>query len=318
MDTARRNQARRTLKGDPGPCARGGDLVLSDLHFHPCLPHGHLGARRRAEEILLLYAGLGIRILAVTEHVYKRPLRNASILQDAWENIDRGKFPTPFLVPGVEANTRENVDLIFLFPDLESLRRSRALKHQDFSYRDAATIRDDEGAVLIIPHPFGPGRTGLGKAAGRAAFLKTAETADYVETHNGSALALLQMTETLKSRPVIGPRLRRLLPKTHRHIEETHCLPPGMVPSGVGTSVSTDIHFPGIPQLVGACREPAPASSAEAFELLRRRVPFHEFRLFEELVNIRLNEIFRISVFALYESLRKETASAGKRRGVLV
>lgn len=289
-------------------------MLLSDLHFHPCLSANRAAARRRALDILLLYAGLGIRLLAVTEHNFRRPHASAALMREVWEGMNRRDYPAPVLIPGVEANTRENVDLIYLFRDLESLRRSRALHHRGFSWHDALSIREDEGALLVIPHPFGPGRTSLGRTAGHARYLDIASRADYVETHNGSAVAILQVARGLRSNRV-GRQVGRLLPTTQWMLEATDRLPRWLVPEEAGTCVGTDIHFPGIPQSAGSVDHAPPESEGEAFDLLARRLRFREFRLFDDLLEVRLNQVFRTSVHALYESLRKQIASRRRPAG---
>jgi len=175
--------------------------------------------------------------------------------------MDRRDYPAPVLVPGVEGNTRENVDLIYLFRDLELLRRSRTLHHRGFSWRDALSIRDDEGGLLVIPHPFGPGRTSPGWTAGQGDYPAVAARADYVETHNGSAIAILQVARSLRASR-LGRPVGRLLP----------------------------------------------ATEGEAFDLLARRLCFREFPLSDYLIEVRLNQVFRTSLHALYQSLRKQIA----------
>jgi hypothetical protein len=199
-----------------------------------------------------------LRFLASTEHVYKNPLECYRYLSQATGDLDLT------VIPGVEWISRENVELIFLFDSEVALGSALGvLKTFSHSVWEAARLRDDLGAVLIIPHPFTPGVTGAAGNLGLDGFERVMDVADYVEIHNGIAHQFRELYLYSRLGPFFSGHSRR--------VEHTDRLPARYLRPDIGWSVGSDAHFPG--EIYCAGRH-ADMGGGDWFALLKRRLHF--------------------------------------------
>jgi hypothetical protein len=236
-------------------------LSLCDLHYHLNI-FGKKGDRLR--KILRRHRGsiaaAGLRFLASTEHVYKNPLECYQLLSE----VTADSLLT--VIPGVEWISRENVELIFLFDSEEALRSALGtLRTFSHSVWEAGRLREDLGAVLVIPHPFTPGVTGAVGNLGLDGFEKIMDMADYVEIHNG----LAHQFRELYLYSHLGPYFAR----HSRKVEHTDQLPLRYRRPDIGWSVGSDAHFPGEIYSVGRHGD---MEGDDWFSVLKRRLHFEQ------------------------------------------
>ena len=202
----------------------------------------------------------GIDYVASTEHSYKKPLEAYLRLEEMTRDLKTE------IIPGVESVTSEGVDVIFLYRTADDLRRGLGqLQTFRWSARDVARISRDTDAITIVPHPFHIGKSSAGNVLSRRAYQQLLKMSDYVEIHNGSALAV----EKRLSRS----RMKTLFKESHLKLDKTLNLPPEDRGEGLGWAISSDAHYPGEQCIVGKtdlCMEP----DEDAFDFLKRRIRF--------------------------------------------
>lgn len=118
--------------------------LKAELHAHCSLdPSDHDFCRHTPRELIARAAELGYRVLAITCH-------NIDVWSDALSGYaqDRGVI----LIPGMEVTTERRHTLVYNFKsyadDLNSIAKIRKLS------------RDD--TLVVAPHPYFPGGSGLG------------------------------------------------------------------------------------------------------------------------------------------------------------
>lgn len=237
------------------------DSTLVDLHYHANI-HGlsRRARARRLQQTRRIMAEGGLRCLASTEHSYKNPLEAYGHLLAAAEggNVE--------ILPGVEAISSEQVEIIFLFRDEDHLRRGLPLLPSfGWSCRDAGAIARDLDCITSVPHPFHICRGAAGNALSEEAYARLLADVDYIEIHNSSALTI--------SCRLFGRMTRPLFRSTLEKLHATLDLPPDRRGRGLGWAIGSDAHFPEEQFIVGSTSE-LPEPGASCYELLRRRVRF--------------------------------------------
>ena len=246
-------------------------MITFDLHYHTNVYRSLKSTRnRRLQRHRDCLAETGVDYVASTEHAYKRPLDAFLYLRDATHDIHTE------VLPGVEAISSEGIDIIFLYPTEEGLRKGvQALKPFSWSVWDTAAIAAETGALTIIPHPFTPGKSGIVAGIGEAGFMEVQKSCDYVETHNGLSLFLIDLyarrPEALK------------VEKSNANIQKTFNLPEEFIVPGVGRAVSSDAHHPGHQRIVGGVE--GIVKDGDWFGFLKNRVTFEKVTVAEEYIN---------------------------------
>ncbi|MBG0791370.1 MAG: hypothetical protein H0S80_12835 [Desulfovibrionaceae bacterium] len=209
----------------------------------------------------------GVDFVASTEHSYKKPLEAYLWLSDISHDLRTE------IIPGVEGVSSEGIDVIFLYRTGGDLRR--ALKDvQTFRWSacDVARIAEDTGAITIVPHPFHIGKSSAGNVLSRRNYLRLLKMCDYVEIHNGSALAV--------ERRLSKSRVRRLFKEARLKLDKTLNLPPEDRGEGLGWAISSDAHYPGEQYVVGKTDMDL-APDEDVYDFLKGRIRFDYQSVFE-------------------------------------
>ncbi len=247
----------------------------------------------------------GIDYVASTEHSFKKPLEAYQRLQEAAAGLKTE------ILPGVEAVSCEGVDVIFLFRDEDGLRRGLdPLQTFRWSTRDAARIAEDHDAVTVIPHPFHIGKSSAGNILSHRAYRQLLRSCDYVEIHNGSALAV--------KRRLSKSRVKSFFKEARLKLDKTLNLPMEDRGEGLGWAISSDAHYPGEQYIVGRT-DLVPEPDEDVLDFLKRRIRF-EFQSVLELSEcpIRSNtRLLRSFQGVLKEGLVKEYLKAVGRARLL-
>ena len=211
-----------------------------DLHYHtnvfrlPRAQREHkLGQHTRCLE------QTGVNYVASTEHAYKQPFDAYLYLCEATKDLKT------HIIPAVEAISSEGVDIIYLYRSEGDLKNAlKTIQPFAWNVADMNKLRDDTGAISIIPHPFTPGRTGLANVMGPECFMDLQKEADYVEIHNGLSLHFLE--NGFKRSKIFNSR------KLENSIRYTFRLPKEFRLDDTGWAVSSDAHYPAHQRIVGS------------------------------------------------------------------
>lgn len=240
-------------------------MLTFDLHYHPNICHvTQMVRKQRLSMHVASIKKCRVDYVACTEHSYKKPLDAYFYMEEA---LQQEKCRT-FLIPGVECISKEGVDIIFLYDSVFGLINGLRC-HRPFSWSiwDLQQIRRDTGAIVIIPHPFSMGKTGLGTVLGMDAYFKILDQAHYVETHNSSSFLLRRFA--------YGGMQR--INKLDRHIKQlryTHNLPNWLRKGRAGWAVGSDAHHPWQQFFIGGV-ERSQMFGQNWFDFLKSRVQFN-------------------------------------------
>jgi len=236
-------------------------MLTFDLHFHANI---HRMPRRnkliRLQKIRWHMKRAGIDFVASTEHSYKKPLEAYLRLAEITHDLDTE------IIPGIEGVSSEGVDVIFLYRTGDDLRRAlKPLQTFRWSARDVARIAGDTDAVTIVPHPFHIGKSSAGNVLPRRGYLQLLKMCDYVEIHNGSALAV--------ERRLSRSRVKTFFKEARLKLDKTLNLPMEDRGEGLGWAISSDAHYPGDQYIVGKTDQ-SMAPGQDVFDFLKGRIRF--------------------------------------------
>ncbi|RED52005.1 hypothetical protein [Aestuariispira insulae] len=238
--------------------------VTFDLHYHTNVYRMQRWNRdRRLAQHRKCLGETGVDYVASTEHAYKAPLDAYLYLRDAVLDL-----PTEIL-PAVEAISEEGVDIIFIYPDEDALRSAlRVIQPFKWKAQDMGRLGRDTGAIVVIPHPFTPGRTGTANVLGSETFMQLQEEVDYIEVHNGLSLHFLE--NGMRGGKAVTP------PKLQKSVEYTYRLPDELRLNQIGWAVSSDAHFPSHQTIVGGIETADGQRPSDWFSFLKQRHHFKE------------------------------------------
>lgn len=233
--------------------------LFADYHFHP---NFHFSSERRvtkrANKIWDAFSAHRLDVVVVSEHSWKRPVESYEVLQ-----LHRPPGVKMVLLPGVEALTREGLDVVvfgrcrtwYEDPLLRPLLRPYALRLDE-----VVEIVSSERTRLagFLPHPYTRGTTGSVEFFGREAAMELAERLGGVEASNncyGNALSLTRR---------VGAKI---LPLTFERMHLTARLDEEFLDSAAGAFFAhgSDAHFPeeiGYGCLVNSSSDPECAKAA--------------------------------------------------------
>lgn len=294
----------KTKNSINAPVSDGKETSVSfDLHYHTNVYRLAKSQRdKRLAQHRKCLEETNVDFVASTEHGYKSPLDAYLFLRDICEGLHTT------ILPAVEAVSKEGVDIIYIFKEETDLRRGlQQLEPFQWHVHDMNKLRDDLGAISIIPHPFTPGKTGLANIVGEKDFMVLQEESDYVEIHNGSSLHFLE--NGLKNGRLTSP------PGLQRKINYTYRLPNEFRLDHVGWSVSSDAHFPSHQTIVGS----VPTASSESthfndwFAFLKQRHKFrkHEVRQDDKKQWMSVWHMIQSGYCTMEEAIEKRAQKSG-------
>ena len=243
-------------------------MLTFDLHFHANI---HRMPKRnkliRLQKIRWHMKRSGIDYVASTEHSFKKPLEAYLRLEEMARDLKTE------IIPGVESVTSEGVDVIFLYRTVDDLRRGLGqLQTFRWSTRDVAKISRDTDAISIIPHPFHIGKSSAGNVLSYRAYQQLLKMSDYIEIHNGSALAV--------ERRLSKSRAKAFFKEAQVKLDKTLNLPSEDRGEGLGWAISSDAHYPGEQCIVGKT-DLSMERDEEVFDFLKRRIRFEHQSVLE-------------------------------------
>lgn len=281
-------------------------MLTFDLHFHANIHRMPERSKTlRLQKLRWHMQRSGIDYIASTEHAYKRPLEAYQRLSEAARGLKTE------ILPGVEAVSAEGIDVIFLYPSEDDLKRGlEDLQTFRWSALDMGRIAADTGALTIVPHPFHIGKSSAGNILSRRAYKQLLRMADYIEIHNGSALNV--------ERRLSRSRAKFIFKKARVKLDKTLNLPLKDRGDGLGWAVSSDAHYPGEQYLVGRTdREIAPDEDVFGFLKQRIRFDYQEVSTLEEDPLMSSTHLLRSFQGVLKEGLVKEYVKTKGRAGTL-
>ena len=227
-------------------------IICGDFHFHLNSKGGN-GALKRAHKALMNAAHLDF--LCSTEHAYKNPVEAYYYLAEASANTKTS------VIPGVEAISKEGIDLIAIFRSVDELKKSIFNTPFSWSIFDLDNVSGD--AIIIMPHMFTPSKTGVVTTLGQDAAMRIVERCDYVEVNNGAFYDL------------VHSGVSHVFPKKYRRkIEMTASMPPLQIPKTGGYSIGSDAHEPWGMNIYGIADVDSEFFQESIFDILNRRLKF--------------------------------------------
>lgn len=249
-------------------------MLKADLHYHTNLPKNKNKEIKKLAKIKERLELLNLDILASSEHCYKNPYYAFSKLT---EIAEKAKTNT-IIIPGIEAVSKEGAELIFLFNSSEKLKAAvKTLKTFKWSLEDSHKIKTDFDAIINIPHPFTPGKTGIANIMGEIYFKDFLNIADYVEIHNGSVLDFINSKNKIKKYMQVFTtplKMNHKILKTYDLKTASHSLDDT---NNIGYSIGSDAHFPIDQKTFGSIKSNKKITNLEdAFLFLKQK---HKFKL---------------------------------------
>lgn len=226
--------------------------ICGDFHFHLNSSGGHR-AKQKARRVLMNATHLDF--VCSTEHAYKNPLEAYQHLLEASD----GSNTT--ILPGVEAISREGIELIAIFSNIDDLRRSILIKPFSWSIFDHKRLSSD--ALTVLPHMFSPSKTGIVTTLGLSSARRIVVGFDYIESHNGAFYDL--------SHSGVGNYFPR---KYRTAVQMTASIPHSEIPDEVGCSVGSDAHEPWGMNIYGVADVDAEFNSGNIFTVLKGKLKF--------------------------------------------
>ena len=139
--------------------------IKVDYHFYPNFSRKEARATQKITKIYKKFQELDIKVVIVTEHVYKNYLR-------AWQLMEKYKPDNIFIFPGMEYVTKENID-ICLFSKTASIYQYNFRPFQ-LNYKELILFLKRHPDVFgFVTHPFTLGRTSIVDKKGKV-FTKNA------------------------------------------------------------------------------------------------------------------------------------------------
>jgi len=151
--------------------------VKVDMHVHPNLPKSDERAIAKAGEWWAVLKKKGIMCIISAEHCYSNPKRNFWIMEKT--------APKGFIVlPGVEAISKEGVDIVAFYKDSSIYREKKLLLPYSMKTDVIVGYLNKRGYAYYISHPFTLGTTSIIKNLGEEKALRIMNKAKSVEIHN--------------------------------------------------------------------------------------------------------------------------------------
>ncbi|MBI2415561.1 MAG: hypothetical protein HYV33_02760 [Candidatus Kerfeldbacteria bacterium] len=154
--------------------------LLVDYHFHPNLSKYDSWANHKCQAIWREFSAQRLDVVVITEHVFKNPARAYRLLLKT-----RPADATTVIFPGLEALTKEGVDLI-IFSEQETIFSYRELmipKQRDV-FEMIAFIKARSNLCGSIAHPYSIGHSGIKRQLGASATERAIRLLGGVEIHN--------------------------------------------------------------------------------------------------------------------------------------
>jgi len=134
-----------------------------DCHFHPNFSFfSKFLIKSKAKKIFKQFTKHKLDAVIVTEHVFKKPYQSFKRLKQL-----QPKDSKTMLIPGVEAVTKEGIDVIVFSATEYIYEKKEIMTTWCLSIKDLLKqVSQDKNLHAIIPHPFLPNQQGLFKAIG--------------------------------------------------------------------------------------------------------------------------------------------------------
>lgn len=211
-------------------------MLRVDYHFHPNLPlivpfFNKYFCRRKAEKIWQAFEKHQLDAVIISEHSYKRPKTSFQLLQQY-----QPKNAKTLLIPGVEAITKEGVDLIIFAKDETDVYSKKDLiTPWKLKLNEAIElIENDKKLFGIVVHPHTPGTTSIYRIGGPEITHSAIEKLGFLEKHNCSF--------TFSIKVLKGLGLHKIFKKKYHQMINTEVVPPDLIKKNTITTIGSDAH----------------------------------------------------------------------------
>lgn len=182
-----------------------------DCHFHPNFSFfSKFLIKSKAKKIFKQFTKHKLDAVIVTEHVFKKPYQSFKRLKQL-----QPKDSKTMLIPGVEAVTKEGIDVIVFSATEYIYEKKEIMTTWCLSIKDLLQqVAKDKNLHAIIPHPFLPNQQGLFKAIGYKEAKNILKEIKLFEKHNDCFTPLIDFLHSTKIEKLM-PSLKAKLKKVH-------------------------------------------------------------------------------------------------------
>ena len=178
-----------------------------DCHFHPNFSFLNCkGIKQKSKKIFDKFNQHKIDAVIVTEHVFKKPYQ-------AFQKLKKNQPSSSktLLIPGVEAVTKEGIDVIIFSACEYVYTQKDIMKTWGLPIKNLLEkVANDPRLNAIIPHPFLGSNQGIVKNIGLEEFKKLLPKIDLVEKHNACFNSLIDYLNSINFKDICTPLIDSL------------------------------------------------------------------------------------------------------------
>ncbi len=191
-----------------------------DCHFHPNFSFlNYKGIQKKSKKIFEKFNQHKIDAVIVTEHVFKKPYQAFQKLKQNQPSNSK-----TLLIPGVEAVTREGIDVIVFSACEYVYTQKDIMKTWGLPITNLLEkVANDPRLNAIVPHPFLASSQGIIKNLGLDEFKKLLPKIDLVEKHNACFNSLIDSLQQINIKKIFNPLIDSLKKtQTAHNLLDTH------------------------------------------------------------------------------------------------
>lgn len=207
-------------------------MLRIDTHVHPNLKlFSRYLTRRKARKMWQAFTNHHLDAVIVAEHAFKQPVQAFGAMKRY-----RPNGAHTHLIPGVEALTKEGIDVIVFSRDEYIFQQKDILTPYKLSFEELVLrIEQDDRLYGVVTHPFVLSATGMIAHYGIDQIRQSIQRLQFVECHNMCLWYLRIVFEWLG--------LSRRFPRLYRSFLSTEDVPRDIIGSGIVFGGS-DAHHP--------------------------------------------------------------------------
>lgn len=211
-------------------------ILRVDYHFHPNLPLiipflSKYLCKRKSEKIWQAFERHNLDAVIISEHSYKRPKTSFQILKKY-----KPKDAKTLIIPGVEAITKEGIDIIaFAKNEIDIYSQKDLITPWKLTLDEAIKlIKNNEKLFGIVVHPHTPGTTSIYRIGGTEVTHNAIEKLGFLEKHNCSFTISIRLLKKLG--------LHKIFKKKYHQMLNTEVAPLDLIKKNTITTVGSDAH----------------------------------------------------------------------------
>jgi hypothetical protein len=208
-------------------------MLRADTHFHTNF--AFISKRlieRRAKKFWEQFKKYDLDVVVLTEHAFKSPASSYKYLMK-----HRPDNATTHVVPGVEAVTKEGIDVIVFSKDEHIYEQKDVLTPYGLTVRELADrVKEDDRLHAVVTHPFMMSDTAITLHYKEDYIKDLAKELGILEKHNAALVPLRSFLSKIKANKLLGPVYKRM-----ERIEDA---PNEFVEGDVCIFGGSDAHYP--------------------------------------------------------------------------